>query len=305
MDGLTSNVREMYMNYPFPKEQYNMTYGAKILKYFYDLRQNNKKSFLEGADILDAGCGTGSVSLRLAKLFPDARITAFDLTDNSLLIARRNAEKEGIKNVEFVQGNLLNFNLSKKYDAIFNIGVLHHLSDPQKGLINIKEHLKPSGRLVLWLYGKYGRFRLNLNQKMFGVLLNSVISLPEKVRLVKNMLKYGPQELLQCHFNVADSQMEDKWEKSRDWILTKDEWIVDQFLHYNERVVNIENILELLENANLRLDKWIGVQMDLHKLINDDEINSHFKMLNEKEKLVVLDLLYKPNYYTITAQLNK
>jgi ubiquinone/menaquinone biosynthesis C-methylase UbiE len=40
--------------------------------------------------ILDAGCGTGEISSRLAELFPDARVDAVDIIDSHLDRARRN-----------------------------------------------------------------------------------------------------------------------------------------------------------------------------------------------------------------------
>src|SRR5690349_16890656 len=41
-----------------------------------------------GADILDAGCGTGEISLRLAEMFPDARLLGIDIIDDHLERAR-------------------------------------------------------------------------------------------------------------------------------------------------------------------------------------------------------------------------
>lgn len=42
----------------------------------------------EGARILDAGCGTGEIASRLAKLFPQARVLGVDIVDRHLELAR-------------------------------------------------------------------------------------------------------------------------------------------------------------------------------------------------------------------------
>src|SRR5437868_2879869 len=42
-----------------------------------------------GARILDAGCGTGEISSRLAELFPEATVDAVDIIDSHLDLARR------------------------------------------------------------------------------------------------------------------------------------------------------------------------------------------------------------------------
>lgn len=304
MDETTGKVRHMYNQYPFPNENYEMDYGFQIIFYFKKFRKPGQQSFLEDAEILDAGCGTGSVSIGLSKQFPNSKIVSLDLSENNLAKAKMKAEELKLNNIEFVQGNILNLDLKKKFDVIFNIGVLHHLSDPQKGIIILKNHLKDKGRLLLWLYGKYGRFRLNLNQRMLSILFKNVKELPKKVEYTKNLLKNGPQEFLQCHFNVANSKIEDDWKMSRDWILTKEQWIVDQFLHYNERVVNIEDILKLLDQVDLSIDKWIGLSQDISSYVKDKEIIEQFNNLSAREKLTVIDLLAKPNYYTIAVKKN-
>ena len=43
----------------------------------------------EGGRVLDAGCGTGEASSRLAELFPTAQITGIDIIDAHLDLARK------------------------------------------------------------------------------------------------------------------------------------------------------------------------------------------------------------------------
>jgi len=302
MDPLTKKVQGMYMEYPFPDEDYKMAYGLLMLRYFKKISPEGKRSFLDGIQILDAGCGTGSVTAGLATQFPTSQITSVDLTPASLELAKKKAAQKGCDNITFQQANLLELDLKKTFDAIFCIGVLHHLSDPLTGLKCLAKHLKPGGRMLLWLYGKHGRYRLNLNQRMFSILLGGVDSLSEKVALVKEALRCGPQGMLSCHFNVADSDIEDDWERSRDWVLDKDPWIVDQFLHYNELVVDIEDTLDLADGAGLELESWLGVEQDIGRYIDNETIKKEFQKLPQRDRLVALDMLVKPNYYTVVLK---
>jgi release factor glutamine methyltransferase len=78
------------------------------------------KSRIENREsrILDVGTGSGVIALSLAANFPDAKVTASDISDDALALARENAERLGLTNrVEFLSGDLLIY-VSHVYDLI-------------------------------------------------------------------------------------------------------------------------------------------------------------------------------------------
>ena len=79
-------------------------------------------------------------------------------------------------------------------------------------------------------------------------------------------------------------------------LLKNDNWIVDQFLHYNEKVVDMRDILNLLKTVNLEIVEWLGTPIDINQFIPDDSINALFKNLSTRDRLFVLDDLLKPKY---------
>jgi len=55
--------------------------------------------------IVEIGTGSGIISIMLAKLLPDAIITAIDISQDALSVAKKNAQKHGVE-LEFIQSDL-------------------------------------------------------------------------------------------------------------------------------------------------------------------------------------------------------
>lgn len=69
-------------------------------------------------EVLDLGTGSGCIALTLAHVRPDLRVTAIENSPQALDYARRNAERLGVRNVEFVEGEWFAPIESRRFDAI-------------------------------------------------------------------------------------------------------------------------------------------------------------------------------------------
>jgi len=103
----------------------------------------------EGALVLDAGCGTGEVISRVARLFPDARFVGIDLEEPHLERARRKNASLGDR-ARFQHGDALHLPFpDAQFDLALSRHVLQAVSDARKAVQEMVRVLKPGGRLHL------------------------------------------------------------------------------------------------------------------------------------------------------------
>ena len=103
-------------------------------------------------DVLEGGCGGGQHTSFIA---PYAKsITAVDLNTVEIAI-QRNKNKN---NVVFIEDDIAKMNLGRHFDIVFSIGVVHHTDDPDETVRNLKRHIKPGGKMILWVYSIEGNF---------------------------------------------------------------------------------------------------------------------------------------------------
>ncbi|MGD0844094.1 MAG: methyltransferase domain-containing protein [Geobacteraceae bacterium] len=109
-----------------------------------------------GSKILEVGCGVGAQTVTLARYSPEAQFTSIDISEESLVTARLNADAAGIKNVIFQQGDIFHLPFAPdSFDHIFVCFVLEHLPQPVKALNILKSYLKIGGTITV-IEGDHG-----------------------------------------------------------------------------------------------------------------------------------------------------
>ena len=115
--------------------------------YIFRLMLNSQK---EVKSILEFGCGTGNITLELAKKGFD--MTAVDLSENMLTVADEKAEEAGLNNIRFYLGDMSNFAIQEKFDAVISCcDCVNYLSDLEafNNFISCSiDALKPGGILA-------------------------------------------------------------------------------------------------------------------------------------------------------------
>ena len=101
------------------------------------------------AEILDAGCGTGLLTLAILRTLRRARVTAIDLSAPSIAKARQATSKERARHpVQFLQANLLSLPFADdSFDFIATSGALEYVPLGE-GLAELARVLRPGGHLL-------------------------------------------------------------------------------------------------------------------------------------------------------------
>ncbi len=102
------------------------------------------------SDILDCGCGPGSITVGLAEWAPEGRTVGIDIGAEQLDGARALARDLSVGNVTFRQGDIFALPFEDdSFDVVFSQTVLFHVPHPEKALAEIKRVLRPGGLVAL------------------------------------------------------------------------------------------------------------------------------------------------------------
>jgi ubiquinone/menaquinone biosynthesis C-methylase UbiE len=108
------------------------------------------------ARILDVCCGTGLSTEALRECYPDAQITAVDISTGMLATARK---KPGLRDVRFIAGDAMELDkcgADGPYDGVLMAYGIRNVTDPDACLTRLRSHLKPGARAVFHEYSVAG-----------------------------------------------------------------------------------------------------------------------------------------------------
>jgi SAM-dependent methyltransferase len=108
--------------------------------------------------VLEIGCGIGTDTMNFARA--GAKVTAVDLSTESLKIARKRAEVFGLTDrIEFYEANaerLSEYVPPQAYDLVYSFGVIHHSPHPERIIEQIRQHyVHQDSTLKIMVYHRY------------------------------------------------------------------------------------------------------------------------------------------------------
>jgi len=255
-DGATPVVGAFYDRFPYPGDPlqdgpppgYNWRWCYRAARSHCTGMAPPPQSQLR---ILDAGCGTGVSTDYLAHLNPGAEILAVDISAGALEVAQERLRRSGgLDQVCFKQRSLLDLAGEGPFELINSVGVLHHLTNPLKGLQALAPLLAPGGLLHLFLYADGGRWEIHRIQRSLALL--GAGSDGEGLRLGRQLLQQLPQQ------NRLRQRHEQRWAIDAH----ADANFADMYLHPQETSYNLHSLWQFVEGAQLTFlgfsnpDQW-------------------------------------------------
>ncbi len=114
---------------------------------------------ISGMNLLDCGCGLGSITLDLARIVFPGHVIGIDLDDDQLDFARSEADRRGVKNVRFEKASVYKLPFAdSSFDAALAHTLLMHLNDPPKALKEMRRILKKPRGVIGIFDDDFGSF---------------------------------------------------------------------------------------------------------------------------------------------------
>ncbi|WP_457973342.1 class I SAM-dependent methyltransferase [Arthrobacter sp. D1-17] len=134
-----------------PEDVYTHGHHESVVRAHASRTAENSAAFViayltAGANVLDVGCGPGSITCDFAVLVAPGTVTGLDRSPDVINHARELAADRGVDNVEFVAGNIYDLDFEDDtFDVVHAHQVLQHLTDPVEALREMRRVAKPGG----------------------------------------------------------------------------------------------------------------------------------------------------------------
>ena len=106
----------------------------------------------DGMDILELGCGWGSLTIWMARHFPNSNITAVSNSHSQKKHILKRAEEAGISNISIVTCDVNELKLEQKFDRCVSIEMFEHMRNYKSLLERLSSWLNPKGKLFVQVF---------------------------------------------------------------------------------------------------------------------------------------------------------
>jgi SAM-dependent methyltransferase len=182
---------EYYTDAQRASDEYFREIEERRYRAHYNLRDLFASLQGSSGSLLEIGCGIGVDSIQLAKAGFD--VTAVDLTENALQVAKEFAAHRGVT-IDFQLANAEQLDFADaSFDAVYSFGVLHHTPDIEKAVGEVHRVLKPGGTAYVMLYHTYSL--VNAVHRVFRLPYESPRDRDDHCPVVYTFSRKGVREL--------------------------------------------------------------------------------------------------------------
>jgi len=221
LEEVGRRVRRFYEENPFPNYDGYESVGDLLSRASRSVYADAlDRQIPVGARVLEVGCGTGQLGAFLS--VGGRAVVGVDMTRASLELAGGFKQRHGLRNVNFLHGDLFKLPLQpESFDLVICKGVLMATGDARGGMHAICKFLRPGGYLVIGLYNRVARLPTTLRRIYF------------------RLTKADPRKLDYVMREMARSD-----QKLRSWFL-------DQYAHPHETRHSVDQVLRWFEEEGV------------------------------------------------------
>jgi cyclopropane-fatty-acyl-phospholipid synthase len=117
------------------------------------LRLTCERARLEdGMEVLDLGCGWGSLCLWIAEQYSNCRVLAISNSRTQREFIRAQCGERGLDNVEVIAADVAEFDTPRRFDRILSIEMFEHMKNYERLMARIALWLRPAGMLFVHIF---------------------------------------------------------------------------------------------------------------------------------------------------------
>ncbi|MEZ5977654.1 MAG: cyclopropane-fatty-acyl-phospholipid synthase family protein [Planctomycetota bacterium] len=155
-------------HYEVPPDFYRLALGPRLKyssAYYADERTTlaeaeeamlaltcERAGLADGQEILELGCGWGSLTLWMGEKYPGARITAVSNSAPQREFVLARAAERGITNVEVLTRDMNEFDAGRRFDRVVSVEMFEHMRNWQELLRRVRGWMRDDARLFLHVF---------------------------------------------------------------------------------------------------------------------------------------------------------
>lgn len=106
----------------------------------------------DGQEILELGCGWGTLCLYAAEKYPSSRITAISNSRSQIEYIKARAEEKGLDNLLVRTADINDFEAGQKYDRVVSVEMFEHMRNYEALMKKVTSFIKPGGKLFVHIF---------------------------------------------------------------------------------------------------------------------------------------------------------
>jgi cyclopropane-fatty-acyl-phospholipid synthase len=106
----------------------------------------------DGQQVLELGCGWGSLSLWMAERHPASRITSVSNSHAQRAFIQAEAMKRGLSNLQVITCDINGFDTDRRFDRIVSVEMFEHLRNWPEAFRRVRGWLRPDGRFFMHVF---------------------------------------------------------------------------------------------------------------------------------------------------------